>query len=87
MGGIKALEKISVAECVPKRKIRWKPVSWLCLALVFTPIIAYFLFNGFPVVLSFISMFTDMQANDITTMEWNGFDNFRQVLTEPKIWG
>ena len=87
MGGIKALEKISVAECVPKRKIRWKPVSWLCLALVFTPIIAYFLFNGFPVVLSFISMFTDMQANDITTMEWNGFDNFRQVFTDPKFWG
>ena len=67
MGGIKALEKISVAECVPKRKIRWKPVSWLCLALVFTPIIAYFLFNGFPVVLSFISMFTDMKSNHIKT--------------------
>ena len=32
-------------------------------------------------------MFTDMQANDITTMEWNGFDNFRQVFTDPKFWG
>lgn len=87
MNGIKALEKLSETDYIPKRKIRWKPVSWLCLALVFLPIVAYFLFNGFPVALSFISMFTDMDANDITTMRWNGFENFKLVFTDSRFWG
>lgn len=87
MKSIKALDELSDADFIPKRKIRWKPISWICLAIVFIPIIAYFVFNGFPLVLSFISMFTDMEANDLTTMEWNGFENFRMVFTDKRFWG
>ena len=86
MNGIRALEKLSETDSIPKRKIKWKPISWLCLAVVFIPIIAYFVFNGFPVLLSFISMFTDMDNNDISTMEWNGFENFREVFHDELFW-
>lgn len=86
MKSIKVLEKLSYTDLIPKRKIRWKPISWICLIIVFIPIVAYFVFNGFPLVLSFISMFTDMEANDLTTMEWNGFENFKLVFTDEKFW-
>lgn len=87
MSAIKALDNLPEHdEVVPKRKIKWKPISYLCLAVVFIPIVAYFVFNGFPVVLSFVSMFTDMNANDITTMQWNNFENFKLVFTDAKFW-
>jgi len=86
MKGLKALTAESAFDPLPKRKIKWKPLSWICLAIVFIPIIAYFVFNGFPVVLSFISMFTDMENNDLATMTWNGFDNFVQVFQDEKFW-
>jgi len=86
MNGIKALENISEFDNIPKRKIKWKPFSWVCLVIVFIPIVAYFIFNGFPVALSFISMFTDMDNNDLTTMEWNGFQNFASVFTDTRFW-
>lgn len=87
MKSIRALEKLSDADFIPKRKIRWKPISWICLAIVFIPIVAYFVFNGFPLVLSFISMFTEMEANDLTTMEWNSFENFKLVFSDERFWG
>ncbi len=87
MNGLKAFDKLSEADCIPKRKIKYKPIAWICLAIVFIPIVAYFLFNGFPVVLSFISMFTDMRSNNLTTMEWNGFQNFKLVFTDSRFWG
>ncbi len=86
MKGIKALENLSATESIPKRKAKWKPFSWVCLAIVFIPIVAYFVFNGFPVALSFISMFTDMDNNDISTMQWNGFQNFANVFQDERFW-
>lgn len=87
MNGIKAFDKLSEADSIPKRKIRYKPIAWICLAIVFIPIVAYFVFNGFPVVLSFISMFTDMRKNNLSTMKWNGFQNFKAVFTDTRFWG
>lgn len=86
MSKIKALDNLPVFDDIPKRKNKWKPISWICLAIVFIPIIAYFIFNGFPVILSFISMFTNMENNDLTTMEWNGFQNFVNVFQDTRFW-
>ena len=86
MKSIKTLERLSDTDFIPKRKIRWKPLSWICLAIVFIPIVSYFVFNGFPLVLSFVSMFTDMEMNDLSTMEWSGFTNFKNVFTDKLFW-
>lgn len=86
MNGIKALDNLSENDIIPKRKIKWKPLSWVCLIIVFIPIVAYFVFNGFPVALSFISMFTDMDNNDLSTMRWNGFENFANVFHDERFW-
>ena len=86
MKAIKALENLSSFDEIPKRKIKWKPLSYVCLVIVFIPIVAYFVFNGFPVVLSFISMFTNVENNDLATMQWCGFDNFVKVFHDMRFW-
>jgi len=69
----------------PKKK-KWKPVHWLCLGIALIPIVSFFVFNGMPVVLSFISMFTEMDDNMLDTMQWNTFSNFGQVFTDSRFW-
>ena len=54
----------------PKKK-KWKPVQWLCFGIALIPIISFIVFSGVPVVMSFVSMFTEMDNNDLTTMQWN----------------
>lgn len=86
MRAIRALENLSGFDEIPKRKIKWKPLSFICLIIVFIPIVAYFVFNGFPVALSFVSMFTNMENNDLSTMQWCGFDNFVNVFHDERFW-
>lgn len=69
----------------PKRK-KWKPVHWMCFGIALIPIISFFIFNGMPVVLSFISMFTEMDDNMLDTMQWNNFVNFGEVFTDNRFW-
>lgn len=69
----------------PKRK-KWKPVHWMCFGIALIPIVSFFIFNGMPVVLSFISMFTDMDDNMLDTMQWNSFANFGDVFTDSRFW-
>lgn len=80
---------IGIASSTPKKplkKRKWKSVQWLCFGLALIPIISFAVFNGVPVVLSFISMFTNMENNDLTTMEWNAFQNFIEVFRDERFW-
>ena len=80
---------IGIASSTPKKplkKRKWKSVQWLCFGLALIPIISFAIFNGVPVVLSFISMFTNMENNDLTTMEWNAFQNFVEVFRDERFW-
>ena len=69
-----------------KKKTKWKPVNYLCLALALIPILSFTFFNAFPVVISFVSMFTDMNNNQIDTMKWNNFENFVKVFKDERFW-
>ena len=79
----------SVKSGKPKKK-KWKSVHWMCFGIALIPIVAFFIFNGLPVVLSFISMFTEMDDNILDTMHWNSFLNFGTVFADKsfgKAWG
>ena len=76
---------VSVKNGKPKKK-KWKPVHWMCFGIALIPIVAFFIFNGMPVVLSFISMFTEMDDNMLDTMRWNNFLNFGTVFTDKSFW-
>ncbi len=69
-----------------KKRKKWKPVQWLCFALALIPLLGFLLFSGFPAVLSFISMFVDINKNDLSTMTWNNFENIKLVFTDVRFW-
>ncbi len=74
------------ARAIPPKKKKWKPVQWMCFGIVFIPIVSFIIFSGFPVAISFISMFTEMDNNDLTTMEWNQFRNIVEVFHDDRFW-
>ena len=63
------------------KKRKWKPINYLCLAIALVPVASFIAFNAFPVVISFVAMFADMDSNMLDTMRWNNFENFKNVLT------
>lgn len=80
-----------------RNKKRWSATQWMCFAIVLIPLIAYVIFNGFPIIISFVSMFTDMRKNNLSTMHWNNFENFigytdaygvfhNGVFNDPRFW-
>ena len=69
-----------------KKRKKWKPVQWMCFGIALIPILSFLVFSGFPVVISFVAMFTNMRNNVLATMEWNSFDNFRVVFTDDAFW-
>lgn len=80
-----------------RKKKRWNATQWMCFAIVLIPLIAYLVFNGFPIAISFVSMFTDMRKNNLSTMHWNNFENFvgytdaygvfhNGVFNDPRFW-
>ena len=56
------------------------------LGLIFAliPLCAWVFFEGFPIVVSFAAMFGNITNYDITTLEWNGFESFKYVFTNPQ---
>ena len=68
------------------RKKKRKPIEYLCLAIALIPLVGYVIFNAFPVIISFVSMFVDMNGNDIASMQWNNFQNFVEVFHDSRFW-
>lgn len=68
------------------KKRKWKPVNYLCLAIALVPVASFIAFNAFPVVISFVAMFADMDSNMLDTMRWNNFENFKNVFNDDKFW-
>ena len=83
--GCSAEAGLAVRRKLPKKR-KWKSVQWLCFGLALIPIVSFAVFSGVPVVLSFISMFTNMENNDLSTMEWNTFQNFIEVFHDERFW-
>ena len=86
-----SLIRVQEAECstspIPvKRKKKRKPIEFLCLAIACLPLLGYIIFNAFPVLISFVGMFVEMESNDITSMQWNNFQNFVEVFKDPVFW-
>ncbi len=56
----------------------------LGLIFVLIPLLAWVFFEGFPLVMSFVAMFGDIKNVDITTFQWNHFESFKYVFTNPQ---
>lgn len=51
---------------------------------VLIPLLAWLFFEGFPLIMSFVSMFGNVKNYDITTFSWNSFESFKYVFTNPQ---
>lgn len=66
-----------------KKKIRKEWIfCWLVVAL---PFIGYIIFNAFPIGISIVSMFTDIEHNQISTMTWNNFAHFKTFFHDAQF--
>lgn len=77
-----------LANAVNKRKPtkRFNKMYLFCWAGASIPLLGFLLFSGFPLVVSFMAMFRDMERNNIDTMQWNDFANFIRFGTDERVW-
>jgi multiple sugar transport system permease protein len=71
-----------MAAQITRRADNW-PVALLFLAPNFLGFLA---FMALPVIFSFIMAFTNWQMTESIPLEWVGFDNFKDLLTDPRFW-
>ena len=65
----------------PRKKILTKQ-NIFCWAIVSIPLLGFLIFSGFTVIFSFAAMFCDMEYNQLDTLTWNSFQNFKDVVEQ-----
>lgn len=67
------------------RKTRWNKELTIALIGILIPLVGWLLFNGFPVVVSFVLLFTKIDGYNLSTLQWNNFANFEQVFSDVRF--
>ncbi len=63
-----------------QQKTRWKNKSKLAFAVAIIPFIGFILFRGFPLVLSFIGIFCNIDLYNFGNIQWNNFAGIKSVF-------
>lgn len=62
------------------KKKHWRAESKIALVVAVIPLLGFIIFNGFPLLISFIGMFCNVDLYDLTNIEWNNFEGFKSVF-------
>lgn len=73
-------KNIRLADTAEKKKRRWRPENRLALIMSLFPLLGFIIFNGFPLIISFIGMFCNVDLYDLTNIQWNNFEGFKSVF-------
>ncbi len=73
------------AETLRKRS-KWKKDSILALIVALIPLVGFAIFNGFPLIISFIGMFCNVDLYDLSMIQWNNFEGFKSVFIPGHAW-
>ena len=66
---------------VEKRKKRhWRRSEKVALAAAVVPLIGFVIFSGFPLIISFIGLFCNVDLYDLSNIQWNNFEGFKSVF-------
>lgn len=71
---------------IRKKPRRISQEAMMAYIFVSIPLIGYLIFSIFPVIISFCMQFTSMTGFDLSTMEWNHFENFKRVFRDPDFY-
>ena len=63
-----------------KKKKRWRTESKIALSVAVIPLLGFIVFNGFPLLISFIGMFCNVDLYDLANIQWNNFEGFKSVF-------
>lgn len=63
-----------------KTKVKWRREQKLALVMSIIPLVGFIIFNGFPLIISFIGMFCNVDLYDLTNIQWNNFEGFKSVF-------
>lgn len=63
-----------------KKKVKWRREQKLALVMSIIPLVGFIIFNGFPLIISFIGMFCNVDLYDLTNIQWNNFEGFKSVF-------
>ena len=63
-----------------KNKKRWRAESKIALVVAVIPLLGFIVFNGFPLLISFIGMFCNVDLYDLSNIQWNNFEGFKSVF-------
>ena len=67
-------------KAVSKQKVKWKREQKVALVMSLIPLIGFIIFNGFPLLISFVGMFCNVDLYDLGNIQWNNFEGFKSVF-------
>lgn len=69
-----------VMKVTDKKKRKWRREQKIALVVSLIPLIGFIIFNGFPLVISFIGMFCNVDLYNLGNIQWNNFEGFKSVF-------
>ena len=62
------------------KKRKWRKEQIFAFIIASIPLLGFVVFNGFPLLISFIGMFCNVDLYDLTNIQWNNFEGFKSVF-------
>lgn len=69
-----------VMKVTDKKKKKWRREQKIALVVSLIPLIGFIIFNGFPLVISFVGMFCNVDLYNLGNIQWNNFEGFKSVF-------
>lgn len=63
-----------------QQKKKWKKKSKIAFVVAVMPLIGFVIFRGFPIVLSFIGIFCNIDLYDFGNIQWNNFAGIKSIF-------
>lgn len=62
------------------RRSKWNKEAVVGLVLALLPLIGFLIFSGFPLIISFLGLFCDIDLYNIGSISWNNFEGFKVIF-------
>lgn len=62
------------------RRSKWNKEAVVGLVLALLPLIGFLIFSGFPLIISFLGLFCDIDLYNLGSLSWNNFEGFKVIF-------
>ena len=73
-------QKEHTKEGLQTKSKKWRKEQIFAMLVACIPLLGFLVFNGFPLIISFIGMFCNVDLYDLTKIQWNNFEGFKSVF-------